>query len=96
MNTPMDTQDPTPTNQLSEGDTAAIMEDVSSLIFESALGRLVLELAPDQLTELEALLETYKDSETLLDELIEHFPKFEHYLNEAAAALEEKAEVLNS
>ena len=96
MNTHTDQPSPDHTNQLSEGDSAAIVQDVSSLIFESALGRLSLELEEQQLAQLEQLLETHKHSESLVTEIVAQYPVFQQYADEAALALQEKAETLNS
>ena len=88
-------QDQTQTT-LSEAETAEVLTDIGSLIFEASLGRLLLTLNEEQLSELGDYLEENDEPEKLAEYLVEHYPTFQQMIEEEATALEEKAKALNS
>ena len=81
---------------LSDSDTAEVLVDINSLIFEAALGRLLLELEENSLTELEQFLSEDHEPEKLIEHLLAKYPIFQQHLDEETEALEEKAKALNS
>lgn len=85
-----------PNNTLSDIDSAEVLTDISSLIFEAALGRLLLTLEEDSLTKLEQYLSQKHEPEQLVEHLLVKYPTFRQLIDEEAQALEEKAQALNS
>jgi len=81
---------------LSELDTAEVLADISSVVFEGALGRLLLELEEAQLEELEQYLQHDHEPEQFAEYLLSNYPNFKQYLEEEMGELEEKAKMLHS
>lgn len=81
---------------LSEADSAGVLIDIHSVVFESAFGRLLLSLEENQLGELESMLANDNEPEEVIKHLLARYPSFQQFVDEAVQELQEKAEALNS
>jgi hypothetical protein len=80
--------------QLSEEETAEVLENATSLLVESALARFLVTLEEPALTNFEAFLEKHKDAPDLVELIVAQYPIFGEYVEEAAEALNEKAQAI--
>lgn len=81
-------------NELTEGERAAFLDEVGSIVLESALLRYVTELGPEEQETLEAFVAEHSDSEELLTELERVHPRFGELLREEIAAFKEEAQTV--
>lgn len=82
--------------QLSESEIGEVIADVSSVVFESALGRLLLSLEEEELVKLEQYLAEEREPEKLVEHLLSTYPNLQQLIDEEAEVLENTAKELNS
>lgn len=74
----------------------AFLAQLGSVIIDAAVGRLLLSLSEDEVTELESYLSTTEDDNDLFEYLLKTYPNFEKLLQEEATALQTEAEQIVS
>lgn len=77
--------------ELPEKEKGAMLDEIGSVVMESALLQLVSGLTEERAQELEALIEKSTEPKELLETFVSTFPEFEDLLTEEMVAFKEEA-----
>ena len=80
--------------EMSEEEQSAFLEDVGSLVIESAVLKFMVSLLPGEQQAFELWLETHQEDTALLEKALEAYPLFAEMLTEEITAFQTEAKKL--
>jgi hypothetical protein len=78
-------------DKMGEQEKETFLARAGSIIIEAAIGRLLLSLEPDQVSQIEAYTEAAPETEDIFEYLLKTYPTFESIVEEEAAAFKDEA-----
>ena len=79
-------------DKMSEAERDAFMVQAGGVIFDAAIGRLLLSLNEEEAKQFESYVDSIDDNTDLIKHLFETYQNFEKILQEEAGALKAEAE----